>query len=57
MMWVRIYKKSNMFSTIGGYSLDIVVVDGWSYEETEQFKNCFGEGSFEQFNIPLCWLA
>ncbi|KAK4775337.1 hypothetical protein SAY86_010272 [Trapa natans] len=31
-------REAHAFSTGDGYSLDVFVVDGWSYEETEQLK-------------------
>ncbi|XVE48801.1 hypothetical protein DITRI_Ditri01bG0031800 [Diplodiscus trichospermus] len=31
-------QEAHVFSTVDGYSLDVFVVDGWPYEETEQLK-------------------
>ncbi|ONH92366.1 hypothetical protein PRUPE_8G170600 [Prunus persica] len=31
-------QEAHAFSTLDGYSLDVFVVDGWPYEETEQLK-------------------
>ncbi|XP_039007079.1 serine/threonine-protein kinase STY46-like isoform X2 [Hibiscus syriacus] len=31
-------QEAHAFSTVDGYSLDVFVVDGWPYEETEQLK-------------------
>ncbi|XP_030511678.2 serine/threonine-protein kinase STY46-like isoform X2 [Rhodamnia argentea] len=31
-------QEAHVFSTIDGYSLDVFVVDGWPYEETEQLR-------------------
>ncbi|XP_028797639.1 serine/threonine-protein kinase STY46 isoform X2 [Neltuma alba] len=31
-------QEAHVFSTTDGYSLDVFVVDGWPYEETEQLK-------------------
>ncbi|KAK4746630.1 hypothetical protein SAY87_025667 [Trapa incisa] len=31
-------REAHAFSTVDGYSLAVFVVDGWSYEETEQLK-------------------
>ncbi|KAJ4962265.1 hypothetical protein NE237_022204 [Protea cynaroides] len=31
--------EAHAFSTIDGYSLDVFVVDGWPYEETEKLKH------------------
>ncbi|XXG71783.1 hypothetical protein AAC387_Pa07g1029 [Persea americana] len=31
-------QEAHIFSTVDGYSLDVFVVDGWPYEETEQLK-------------------
>ncbi|XP_057966395.1 serine/threonine-protein kinase STY46 [Malania oleifera] len=31
-------QEAHAFSTIDGFSLDVFVVDGWPYEETEQLK-------------------
>ncbi|KAK6922540.1 Serine-threonine/tyrosine-protein kinase, catalytic domain, partial [Dillenia turbinata] len=31
-------QEAHAFSTVDGYSLDVFVVDGWEYEETEQFR-------------------
>ncbi|XWS55131.1 hypothetical protein CRYUN_Cryun10bG0148500 [Craigia yunnanensis] len=32
-------QEAHAFSTVDGYSLDVFVVDGWPYEETEQLKD------------------
>ncbi|XP_074373003.1 serine/threonine-protein kinase STY46-like [Apium graveolens] len=32
-------KEAHAFSTTDGYSLDVFVVDGWEYEETEHLKS------------------
>ncbi|KAK9112583.1 hypothetical protein Scep_020102 [Stephania cephalantha] len=32
-------QEAHAFSTVDGYSLDVFVVDGWPYEETEQLRN------------------
>ncbi|KAK9183692.1 hypothetical protein WN943_024037 [Citrus x changshan-huyou] len=31
-------QEAHAFSTVDGYSLDVFVVDGWPYEETEQLR-------------------
>nr|XP_023888706.1 serine/threonine-protein kinase STY46-like isoform X2 [Quercus suber] len=31
-------QEAHAFSTVDGYSLDVFVVDGWPYEDTEQLK-------------------
>ncbi|RWR84515.1 Protein kinase domain-containing protein [Cinnamomum micranthum f. kanehirae] len=31
-------QEAHIFSTVDGYSLDVFVVDGWPYEETEQLR-------------------
>ncbi|XP_039015305.1 serine/threonine-protein kinase STY46-like isoform X2 [Hibiscus syriacus] len=31
-------QEAHAFSTVDGYSLDVFVVDGWPYEETEELK-------------------
>ncbi|XVF00828.1 hypothetical protein REPUB_Repub04eG0035700 [Reevesia pubescens] len=31
-------QEAHAFSTVDGYSLDVFVVDGWPYEETDQLK-------------------
>ncbi|KAI4375811.1 hypothetical protein MLD38_013637 [Melastoma candidum] len=31
-------QEAHVFSTVDGYSLDVFVVDGWPYEETEHLK-------------------
>ncbi|XP_043711169.1 serine/threonine-protein kinase STY46-like [Telopea speciosissima] len=32
-------QEAHAFSTVDGYSLDVFVVDGWPYEETEQLRH------------------
>lgn len=32
-------QEAHAFSTVDGFSLDVFVVDGWPYEETEDLKN------------------
>ncbi|KAK8622253.1 hypothetical protein V6N13_117176 [Hibiscus sabdariffa] len=32
-------QEAHAFSTVDGYSLDVFVVDGWPYEETEQLQD------------------
>ncbi|KAK1303427.1 Serine/threonine-protein kinase HT1 [Acorus calamus] len=32
-------QEAHAFSTVDGYSLDVFVVDGWPYEETEQLRD------------------
>ncbi|XP_057962934.1 serine/threonine-protein kinase STY8-like [Malania oleifera] len=32
-------QEAHAFSTVDGFSLDVFVVDGWPYEETEQLRN------------------
>ncbi|XWS29146.1 hypothetical protein CRYUN_Cryun24cG0003300 [Craigia yunnanensis] len=32
-------QEAHAFSTVDGYSLDVFVVDGWPFEETEELKN------------------
>ncbi|KAL5984064.1 hypothetical protein ACLOJK_018166 [Asimina triloba] len=32
-------KEAHAFSTVDGYSLDVFVVDGWPYEETERLRH------------------
>ncbi|KAF8377760.1 hypothetical protein HHK36_031145 [Tetracentron sinense] len=31
-------QEAHAFSTVDGYSLDVFVVDGWPYRETEQLR-------------------
>lgn len=37
-------QEAHAFSTVDGYSLDVFVVDGWPYEETEQLKEALEKG-------------
>ncbi|KAK6946478.1 Serine-threonine/tyrosine-protein kinase, catalytic domain [Dillenia turbinata] len=41
-------QEAHVFSTTDGYSLDVFVVDGWPYEETEQLKTAL-EREFLKF--------
>ncbi|XP_034897845.1 serine/threonine-protein kinase STY46 isoform X1 [Populus alba] len=36
-------QEAHAFSTVDGYSLDVFVVDGWPYEETEQLREALGK--------------
>lgn len=36
-------QEAHAFSSTDGYSLDVFVVDGWPYEETEQLKAALGK--------------
>ncbi|KAL2322256.1 hypothetical protein Fmac_026635 [Flemingia macrophylla] len=35
-------QEAHAFSTTDGYSLDVFVVEGWPYEETEKLKEALG---------------
>ncbi|XP_042506766.1 serine/threonine-protein kinase STY46-like [Macadamia integrifolia] len=37
-------QEAHAFSTVDGYSLDVFVVEGWQYEETEQLRNALEKG-------------
>ncbi|XP_008811875.1 serine/threonine-protein kinase STY46-like isoform X3 [Phoenix dactylifera] len=37
-------QEAHAFSTNDGYSLDVFVVDGWHYEETEQLRDALQKG-------------
>ncbi|XP_052308133.1 serine/threonine-protein kinase STY46 isoform X11 [Populus trichocarpa] len=36
-------QEAHAFSTVDGYSLDVFVVDGWPYEETEQLREALAK--------------
>ncbi|KAM7514026.1 hypothetical protein LguiA_003609 [Lonicera macranthoides] len=36
-------QEAHAFSTTDGYSLDVFVVDGWEYEETEKLRNALAK--------------
>ncbi|KAA8546141.1 hypothetical protein F0562_020965 [Nyssa sinensis] len=40
-------QEAHAFSTVDGYSLDVFVVDGWPYEETEQLRNALEKEVFK----------
>ncbi|XP_052192340.1 serine/threonine-protein kinase STY46-like isoform X6 [Diospyros lotus] len=40
-------QEAHAFSTVDGYSLDVFVVDGWPYEETEQLQNALEKEVFK----------
>lgn len=40
-------QEAHAFSTLDGYSLDVFVVDGWRYEETEQLQNALEKEVFK----------
>ncbi|KAM7470956.1 hypothetical protein LguiA_009139 [Lonicera macranthoides] len=40
-------QEAHAFSTTDGYSLDVFVVDGWPYEETEQLQIALGKEVFK----------
>ncbi|XP_052308150.1 serine/threonine-protein kinase STY46 isoform X19 [Populus trichocarpa] len=49
-------QEAHAFSTVDGYSLDVFVVDGWPYEETEQLREALAKEvskieDHEQFRI------
>ncbi|KAL9391238.1 hypothetical protein Peur_015158 [Populus x canadensis] len=49
-------QEAHAFSTVDGYSLDVFVVDGWPFEETEQLREALAKEVFkiedrEQFRI------
>ncbi|KAL9354196.1 hypothetical protein Peur_052166 [Populus x canadensis] len=49
-------QEAHAFSTVDGYSLDVFVVDGWPYEETEQLRDALAKEvskieDHEQFRI------
>ncbi|KAJ7001548.1 serine/threonine-protein kinase STY46 isoform X2 [Populus alba] len=49
-------QEAHAFSTVDGYSLDVFVVDGWPYEETEQLREALVNEVYkiddqEQFRI------
>ncbi|XP_042493518.1 serine/threonine-protein kinase STY46-like isoform X2 [Macadamia integrifolia] len=39
--------EAHAFSTVDGYSLDVFVVDGWPYEETEKLKHTLEKAILE----------
>ncbi|WCJ39939.1 ACT-like protein tyrosine kinase family protein [Euphorbia peplus] len=47
-------QEAHAFSTVDGYSLDVFVVDGWPYEETEQLRLALEKEAFriERHNWP-----
>ncbi|PKI78657.1 hypothetical protein CRG98_000882 [Punica granatum] len=50
-------QEAHAFSTTDGYSLDVFVVDGWPYEETEKLttaleKEIFKSEVFDHLSIP-----
>ncbi|XP_077220917.1 serine/threonine-protein kinase STY46-like isoform X1 [Tasmannia lanceolata] len=40
-------QEAHAFSTVDGYSLDVFVVDGWPYEETEQLRHALEKEIFK----------
>uniref|UniRef100_A0A6N2LKP4 non-specific serine/threonine protein kinase n=1 Tax=Salix viminalis TaxID=40686 RepID=A0A6N2LKP4_SALVM len=40
-------QEAHAFSTVDGYSLDVFVVDGWPYEETELLRTALAKEVFE----------
>ncbi|KAI3828019.1 hypothetical protein L1987_02109 [Smallanthus sonchifolius] len=40
-------QEAHAFSTVDRYSLDVFVVDGWPYEETEQFRTALEKELFK----------
>ncbi|CAK7329436.1 unnamed protein product [Dovyalis caffra] len=40
-------QEAHAFSTVDGYSLDVFVVDGWPYEETEQLRTALEKEVFK----------
>ncbi|TYI95498.1 hypothetical protein E1A91_D01G002200v1 [Gossypium mustelinum] len=46
-------QEAHAFSTVDGYSLDVFVVDGWPYEETEQLKDALEK---DLLKIEQSWL-
>uniref|UniRef100_A0A6N2L6G8 non-specific serine/threonine protein kinase n=1 Tax=Salix viminalis TaxID=40686 RepID=A0A6N2L6G8_SALVM len=40
-------QEAHVFSTVDGYSLDVFVVDGWPYEETEQLRTALEKEVFK----------
>ncbi|XP_057510245.1 serine/threonine-protein kinase STY46-like isoform X3 [Actinidia eriantha] len=47
---VLLDKEAHAFSTVDRNSLDVFVVDGWSYEENEQLRTALEK---EQMKIEL----
>uniref|UniRef100_A0A6N2LJ57 ACT domain-containing protein n=1 Tax=Salix viminalis TaxID=40686 RepID=A0A6N2LJ57_SALVM len=43
-------QEAHAFSTVDGYSLDVFVVDGWPYEETELLRTALAKEVFENEN-------
>ncbi|XP_021988927.1 serine/threonine-protein kinase STY46 isoform X1 [Helianthus annuus] len=47
-------QEAHAFSTVDRYSLDVFVVDGWPYEETEQLRTALEKKLFKlEFRWPL----
>ncbi|CAI0407912.1 unnamed protein product [Linum tenue] len=45
-------QEAHAFSTVDGYSLDVFVVDGWPYEETEQLRTALLKEAYDIENRP-----
>ncbi|KAK9286148.1 hypothetical protein L1049_014530 [Liquidambar formosana] len=45
-------QEAHAFSTVDGYSLDVFVVDGWPYEETEQLTTALEKEMLKIENWP-----
>lgn len=45
-------QEAHAFSTLDGYSLDVFVVDGWPYEETEQLRTALEKEVIKIEAIP-----
>ncbi|KAK6237272.1 hypothetical protein QUC31_002741 [Theobroma cacao] len=50
-------QEAHAFSTVDGYSLDVFVVDGWPFEETEELRNALEKEILKSKQPCLLWIA